>query len=93
MKRRLGSAALTATPLDHEVAHGRNMIRRGDIVKFQKRPGCAWQRVTFMGAGNDAGGTFYNIIAPNGNQRFVRPDKIRRIQRGGGGRDRQKAVK
>lgn len=91
MKRMLGNTA-TPLPLDHHVQHGRNYIHRGDIVKFQERPGCQWNRVTFLGAGEDAGGPYYNIVGANGNQRFVRPDKIRRIPRGGGGRDR-KAVK
>ena len=89
MARQLGAAAHVAADLDTEVRHGtRNYIRQHDIIRFQERPGCQWHRVTFLGAGQDHGGVFYKILLPNGNQRFVRPDRVQRIQRGGGGRDR-----
>ena len=63
-----------------EIRNGeRNIIRTGDDVKFQERPGERWETATFLYADQDKGGTYYAIRIHNGPFRFVRPPRIKRV--------------
>jgi hypothetical protein len=78
-----------------EVQHGRNFIRRGDLVRA--RPSVAGKHDGFMArfcyADEDRGGLFYCVQEVEGARigklrscgyRFLKPERVRRLQRSKG---------
>ena len=81
MIRRTSNATVVVSPTQRdEVHHGRNMIRKGDEVWFQRRKGTQTHRARFQYADDDEGGTYYCIVLDDTKHiRYVRPDRVKRI--------------